>query len=53
MEPLIGNIAASYEIKNLRSVNYGIKLPKCIGYADDINIMTANSVNFVKAAIKE
>ena len=53
MEPLIRNIAANNEIENLTSVKYGITLPKCIGYADDINIMTANSVNCVKATIKE
>ena len=53
MEPLIRNIEANREITLLRSQKFGIDLPKCIGYADDINIMTTNSARCVKATIKE
>ena len=53
MEPLIRNIEANQNIERLRSERYGISFPKCIGYADDINILTTNSVNGVKAVMRE
>ena len=53
MEPLIRNIEANPSIKQLRSTKYDIAFPKCIGYADDINIITDRTVTSVRAAIGE
>ena len=53
MEPLIRNMEASNDIGKLKSRKYGIEFPKCIGYADDINVLTTNTANSVKAVIKE
>ena len=53
MEPLIRNIEANQSITKLHSGKHDISFPKCIGYADDINILTTNSINCVKATIKE
>ena len=51
MEPLIRNIEANQDIRALQSRAHNITFPKCIGYADDINIITANSVVAVRATI--
>ena len=53
MEPLIRNMEANNTIGKLASKKYGVSFPKCIGYADDINILTTNTANSVKAAITE
>ena len=53
MEPLIRNIEANLEIGSLRSVKYDVTIPKCIGYADDINILTTDSIRCVRACIRE
>ena len=53
MEPLIRNIERSREIESIKSTKLGITLPKCLGYADDINIITTDSINGVRAVITE
>ena len=53
MEPLIRNIERNRNIEILKSRKYGIELPKCIGYADDINILTTDSITGVRATIAE
>ena len=53
MEPLLRNIEANQDIECLHSRKYGVQFPKCIGYADDINILTTSATICVKAAIKE
>ena len=53
MEPLIRNIEANIDVGQLESRLHGISLPKCISYADDINIITNNSIRCVRAAISE
>ena len=53
MEPLIRNIEANPNIQPLRSESYSVTFPKCIGYPDDINVLTVNSVNNVRATITE
>ena len=53
MEPLIKNIEANSSVGRLVSRKYDLTFPKCIGYADDINILTDDSVNSLRAAIKE
>ena len=52
MEPLIRKIEANQEIGQLTSSG-GISFQKCIGYANDINVITANSIHCVRATIKE
>ena len=53
MEPLLRNMEANNSITKLESRQVGISFPKCIGYADDINILTTNSVTCVRASIQE
>ena len=53
MEPLIRNIAANQDIETLRSPKYKVNFPKCIGYADDISILTTDRITCVRAAIRE
>ena len=53
MEPLIRNIEANQNIAALHSGKYQVTFPKCIGYADDINILTVNSIQNVRAVISE
>ena len=53
MEPLIRNITANRSIEQLESRRYDIVFPKCIGYADDVSILTTNSINCVRETIKE
>ena len=53
MEPFIRNIELNQNIETLYSDGYGVRFPKCIGYADNINILTVNSIHNVRAAITE
>ena len=53
MEPLLRNIEANREIGSIKSTKFGVTLPKCLGYADDINILTNNSINSVRAVMRE
>ena len=53
MEPLLRNIEANREIESIQSIQLGVIMPKCIGYADDINILTKDSINSVRAAMRE
>ena len=53
MEPLIRNIEANQDIETLKSRKYKIDLPKCLGYADDISILTTDQITCVRASILE
>ena len=53
MEPLLRNIESNRDIESFKSANLGITMPKCLGYADDINVITTDSINNVRATMKE
>ena len=53
MEPLLRNIESNGDIGILISRKYNLSFPKCIGYADDINILTNNSIMSLRNVIKE
>ena len=53
MEPLLRNIESSGDIESIKSTKLGVSLPKCIGYADDINILTKDTINSVRAVMRE
>ena len=53
MEPLIRNIDANPRIEKLKSTKFKVEMPKCLGYADDISIITTDSINCVRETITE
>ena len=53
MEPLIRNMEANQDIEELKSRKYRTRFPKCIGYADDISILTTNQITCVRATMRE
>ena len=53
MEPLIRNIEANPLISKLTFPKHNLAIPKCLGYADDISVITTDSINCLRATIKE
>ena len=53
MEPLIRNLEANQDIETLKSQRYRVEFPKCIGYADDISILTTDQITCVRATMSE
>ena len=53
MEPLIRNIEQNQNITHLESNMLRIAFPKCLGYADDITVLCADSIRNLREVIKE